>query len=111
MAQRAFVSTGAFFAEACGISTTIPKRAGSAIRKSAVPGPVSRIKNRSLSRRAEHDGLSLHRRQTEQAEALGEAPEDPLLLFSVLYGTYVANLLAFNGDACRDVAARFLGAR
>ena len=44
----------------------------------------------------------------EQAEALGEAPEDPLLLFSVLYGTYVANLLAFNGDACRDVAARFL---
>ena len=27
----------------------------------------------------------------EQAEALAEAPEDPLLLFSVLYGTYVAN--------------------
>jgi tetratricopeptide (TPR) repeat protein len=44
----------------------------------------------------------------EQAEALGEAPEDPLLLFSVLYGTYVVNLIAFNNDACRDVAARFL---
>jgi class 3 adenylate cyclase len=28
----------------------------------------------------------------EQAEALGEAPEDPLLLFSVLYGVWVANL-------------------
>jgi predicted ATPase len=32
----------------------------------------------------------------EQAEALGEAPEDPLLLFSVLYGTYVVNLIAFK---------------
>jgi class 3 adenylate cyclase/predicted ATPase len=44
----------------------------------------------------------------EQAEALGEPPEDPLLLYSILYGVWVANLFAFNGDACRDVAARFL---
>jgi 23S rRNA maturation mini-RNase III len=34
----------------------------------------------------------------DQAEALGEPPEDPLLLFSVLYGFWVANALAFNGD-------------
>ena len=27
----------------------------------------------------------------EQAEALGEPPEDPLLLFSVLYGFWVAS--------------------
>ena len=38
----------------------------------------------------------------EQAEALGEPPEDPLLLFSVLYGVWVANYVAFNGDAIRD---------
>jgi predicted ATPase len=44
----------------------------------------------------------------EQAEALGEPPEDPLLLYSVLYGIFVANLVAFNGDACRDVAAGIL---
>jgi class 3 adenylate cyclase/predicted ATPase len=44
----------------------------------------------------------------EQAEALGEPPEDPLLLYAVLYGTYVTNLMAFNGDACRDVAAQSL---
>jgi class 3 adenylate cyclase/predicted ATPase len=44
----------------------------------------------------------------EQAEALGEAPEDPLLLFSVLYGFWVANEVAFNGDACLDLAAQFL---
>jgi class 3 adenylate cyclase len=44
----------------------------------------------------------------EQAEALGEPPEDPLLLFSVLYGSWLANIVTFNGDACRDLAAHFL---
>ena len=44
----------------------------------------------------------------EQAEALGEPPEDPLLLFSVLYGFWVANIVAFNGDVVRDLAAQFL---
>jgi predicted ATPase len=44
----------------------------------------------------------------EQADALGESPEDPLLLFSVLYGFWVANYVAFNGDVCRDLAAQFL---
>ena len=44
----------------------------------------------------------------EQAEALGEPPEDPLLLLSVLYGFWVANYVAFNGDNCRDLAAQFL---
>ena len=44
----------------------------------------------------------------ERAEALGEPPEDPLLLFSVLYGFWVANYVAFNGDAVRHLAAQFL---
>jgi class 3 adenylate cyclase/predicted ATPase len=44
----------------------------------------------------------------EQAEALGELPEDPLLLFSVLYSSWVTNFLAFNGDLCRDLATDFL---
>jgi predicted ATPase len=44
----------------------------------------------------------------EQAEALGEPPEDPLLLFSVLYGFWYANLAAFNGDVLRDLAMQFL---
>ena len=44
----------------------------------------------------------------EQAEALGEPPEDPLLLFSVLYGVWVANYVAFNGDVVRELAAQFL---
>jgi predicted ATPase len=44
----------------------------------------------------------------EQAEALGEPPEDALLLFSVLYGFWVANLVAFNGDVMRELAVQFL---
>ena len=44
----------------------------------------------------------------EEAEALGEAPEDPLLLFSVLYGFWNANVLPYNRDAVRDLAAQVL---
>ena len=46
----------------------------------------------------------------EQAEALGEPPNDPLLLFSVLYGFWVASFVAFNGDVMRELAVQFLGA-
>jgi len=44
----------------------------------------------------------------EQAEALGEAPEDPLLLFSVLYSFWITNQIAFDGDALRERATQFL---
>jgi predicted ATPase len=44
----------------------------------------------------------------EQAQALGEPPEDPLLLFSLLYSFWAAHFVAFNGDALRELAARFL---
>jgi class 3 adenylate cyclase/predicted ATPase len=44
----------------------------------------------------------------EQAEALGEPPEDPLLLFSVLFGVFVASVGAFDGDVLRDVTAHIL---
>ena len=44
----------------------------------------------------------------EQAEALGEPPEDPLLLFSVLHGFWLQNYVAFNGEAARELAEQFL---
>jgi predicted ATPase len=44
----------------------------------------------------------------DQAEARGEPPEDPLLVFSVLYGLFVATLVAFNADVSRDLAAHVL---
>ena len=44
----------------------------------------------------------------DQAEALGEAPEDPLLLFSVLFGSWLAALNAFDGEAVGKLATQFL---
>ena len=44
----------------------------------------------------------------EQAEALGEPPEDSLLPFSVLYGYWVTNFVAFNGVAIRELATQCL---
>jgi class 3 adenylate cyclase/predicted ATPase len=48
------------------------------------------------------------RQLMEKAEALGEHPEDPLLLFSVLYGFWAVNTVAFRGDVTRELAAQFL---
>jgi predicted ATPase len=48
------------------------------------------------------------RRLIEQAEAQGEPPDEPLLLFSILYGFWVAHYVAFDGDVIRDLAAQFL---
>jgi class 3 adenylate cyclase/predicted ATPase len=42
-----------------------------------------------------------------QAEAIGEPPEDPLLLFSLLYAFWVASFVAFRGDMMRELAAQF----
>jgi class 3 adenylate cyclase/predicted ATPase len=52
--------------------------------------------------------LDRARSYMERAKSLGEPPEDPLMLFSVLYGVWVANTAAFNGDIIRDLAAQFL---
>ena len=48
------------------------------------------------------------RQLIEQAEAVGEPPEDPLLLFSVLFGFWVTNYVAFHGDVMRELSAQFL---
>src|SRR5271166_2875313 len=44
----------------------------------------------------------------EQAEALGEPIDDPLVPFSVLFGFWVSNYVAFNGRVLCELAARFL---
>jgi predicted ATPase len=44
----------------------------------------------------------------ENAEAVGESPEDPLLLFSVLYSSWVGNIAAFDGDAALELSGQFL---
>jgi class 3 adenylate cyclase len=44
----------------------------------------------------------------EQANTLGEPLEDPMQLFSVLYGVWVANYMVFNGDKMREIASQFM---
>jgi predicted ATPase len=44
----------------------------------------------------------------EQAERLGEPPDDPSLLLSALFGQWIVNFINFNGDLSRELAARFL---
>jgi hypothetical protein len=44
----------------------------------------------------------------ERAEAPGESVEDPLVLFSVLFGFWMANFVAFKADAVRELAAQCL---
>jgi class 3 adenylate cyclase/predicted ATPase len=44
----------------------------------------------------------------ERAERLGEAPYDTSLLLSALFGQWIVNFICFNGDAARELAARFL---
>ena len=44
----------------------------------------------------------------QQAETLGEPPEDRLLLFVVLHGFWAANIVAFNDDVVRQLATQFL---
>ena len=48
------------------------------------------------------------RQLIEQAESQGEPPDEPLLLFSILYGFWVANYVAFNGDTMRELASEFV---
>jgi predicted ATPase len=43
----------------------------------------------------------------DHAQALGEPPEDPLVLFSVLYGFWVVNRMAFNGPVVCELAEQF----
>jgi predicted ATPase len=44
----------------------------------------------------------------ETAVAVGEPPDDPLLLFSVLFGFFVECTTAFNADASRETASQVL---
>ena len=48
------------------------------------------------------------RSMIERASALGEPPDDPLILFAVLYGFWVAQRMTFKGEVARGLADQFL---
>ena len=49
------------------------------------------------------------RKQIQQLQAKHEYVEDPLLLYSVLYGFFIAKFLNFDGDACARACDRSSG--
>jgi class 3 adenylate cyclase/predicted ATPase len=54
------------------------------------------------------EALEQARASIERAEARGEPAEDPLALFTVLWGFCVTNFVAFNGKALRGLSVQFL---
>jgi class 3 adenylate cyclase/predicted ATPase len=44
----------------------------------------------------------------EQAEAVGEPPDDPLLMLLVLYSFWTSSYVNFDGDAMRELSAQFM---
>ena len=47
-------------------------------------------------------------RLLERAEALGDPPQDPFLMFSVLWGVWLTNLVAFKGEVLHALSSEFL---
>jgi len=110
LARSALVEATAQLTRALGQMATLP--AAPAVRREqiklqvALLNPLMHIKGYGAAEtRAAVDRARL---LIDEAEALGEPPEDPLLLFSVLYGCWVAKLVTFDGDALRELAAEFL---
>jgi class 3 adenylate cyclase/predicted ATPase len=54
------------------------------------------------------DAVERARMLIERSRDLGDSLEDPLQLFSVLYGSFAANFVAFNGDVVLGLAEQFL---
>jgi len=68
----------------------------------------ARMHSKGYAAAATKASLDVARALIERAEALGEPPDDPLTLFSVIYGSVVANYIAFNSEALHELAVQFL---
>ena len=110
LARSALVEAAAQFARALEQIATLP--GAPALRREqiklqvALITPLIHVKGYAAAET--RAAIERARLLIEQAEALGEPSEDPLLLFSVLFAFWGANYVAFNGDVCRDLAAQFL---
>jgi tetratricopeptide (TPR) repeat protein len=110
LARSALIEAAEQLSRALGQNATLP--ATSAARREQMKLQVALINSlfhvKGYAAPETKAAVEQARLLIEQAKALGETPEDPLLLFSVLYGLWVANLVAFNSDVCIDLAMQFL---
>ncbi len=109
-ARSALVEAAAQFTRALDQIATLP--ATPAIRREQIKLQVALITplmyTKGYSAPETKEAAERARVMIERAERLGEPPEDPLLLFSVLYGFWYANLVALDGDVACDLASQFL---
>jgi predicted ATPase len=110
LARSALMEATEQFTHALALISTLPGTP--ALRRThiklqvAIITPLIHVKGHAAPETkaaAEHARLLI-----EQAEKRGEPLKDPLLLFRVLYGFFVVNLVAFDGDVVRELASQFL---
>ena len=110
LARSALVEAAAQLARALGqltvLSATPSKRREEMKLQVALINPLMHVKGHAATETKA--AVERARQLIAQAEALGEPPEDPLLLFSVLFGFWIANYVAFDGDIVRDLEIQFL---
>ena len=108
--RSALVEAVAQFKRTLGLLGTLPGSA--AVRREQIKiriGLVNAVMHaHGHGARETKEALDQARLSIERVEALGEPLDDPLALFSVLYGFWVANLVAFDGSVIRDLSAQFL---
>ncbi len=110
LARSALLEAIAQFTRALDLIATLP--ATPALRREqirlqvALINPLMHVKGYSAPET--QAAMERARQLIERAETLGETPDDPLLLFLVLYGFWTAKYNTFEGDVCRDLAAQFL---
>ena len=68
----------------------------------------AQMQTRGYAARGTKASLEQARTLILREEALGEPLEDQFVLFSVLYGFWLTNLVAFDGSTLRELAAEFL---
>jgi predicted ATPase len=110
MDRSAAVEAAAQLGRALGHLTALPNTA--ALRQQQIKLQVglatSLMHTKGFAASETRAALEQARLLIERADALGEALEDELLRFSILYGSWVTNFVAFNSGAALEIAKRFL---
>ena len=110
LARSALVEAAAQFTRALDQIATLP--ATPALRREQIKLQVALITPlyvyQRIQRAGNQGGCGAGAFNVNRLKGSGSLPKTRLLLFSVLYGFWYANLVALNGDVACDLAAQFL---
>jgi predicted ATPase len=108
--RSALIEAAAQFTRALDLITTLPGTPALCRKqiKCQIGLTFALMHTRGYAASETRASLEQARALIKRAEAMGEPPEDPVLLFSVLHGFWVASFNAFNGDVTCNLAAELL---